>query len=117
MTVVADLTAKATLTNIDETVEQPSASRLTKDRGVQGRPSVLYRWAALMATHWRAVLVVWVVVVSACIIAMPAVEKSLKAPDFNVTTAESTEAGENPRPRLPVRRRRAKCRRFRLPST
>ena len=46
-----------------------------------------------MATYWRFVLVVWVLVVSACIIAMPAVEKSLKAPDFNVTTAESTEAG------------------------
>jgi RND superfamily putative drug exporter len=93
MTVVPDLTAKATPTNIDETVEQPStARRLTKDRGGQGRPGVLYRWAALMATHWRTVLVVWAVVVSACIIAMPAVEKSLKAPDFNVTTAESTEA-------------------------
>ena len=88
-----DLTAKATSTNIDGTVEQPlTARRLTKDRGGQGRPGVLYRWAALMATHWRTVLVVWAVVVSACIIAMPAVEKSLKAPDFNVTTAESTEA-------------------------
>ena len=92
MTVVPDLTAKATLTNIDETVGQPS-SGLDKNRGVQGRPSVLYRWAALMATYWRSVLAVWLLVVSACIIAMPAVEKSLKAPDFNVTTAESTEAG------------------------
>jgi hypothetical protein len=63
-----------------------------KERGVQGRPGVLYRWAAFMATHWRAVLVVWAVVVSACLIAMPAVEKSLKAPDFSVSTAESTEA-------------------------
>src|SRR6478735_5052768 len=93
MTVVPDLTAKATPTNIDGTVEQPlTARRLTKDRGGQGRPGVLYRWAASMATHWRTVLVVWAVVVSACIIAMPAVEKSLKAPDFNVTTADSTEA-------------------------
>jgi RND superfamily putative drug exporter len=103
MTVVPDLTAKATPTNIGETIERPSATingraappvEQTGDResGVQGRPGVLYRWAAFVATHWRAVLVVWAAVVSACMIAMPAVEKSLKAPDFNVSTAESTEA-------------------------
>jgi putative drug exporter of the RND superfamily len=63
-----------------------------KERGVQGRPGVLYRWAAFMATHWRAVLVVWTVAVAACVVAMPAVEKSLKAPDFSVSNAESTEA-------------------------
>ena len=63
-----------------------------KEQRVRSRPSYLYRWGAFMATHWRAVLVVWVAVVSGCLIAMPAVEKSLKAPDFSVSTAESTEA-------------------------
>ena len=31
-----------------------------KEQRVRSRPSYLYRWAAFMATHWRAVLVVWV---------------------------------------------------------
>jgi putative drug exporter of the RND superfamily len=89
---VSDLTAMTKPTDSSRAALPADELTGAKERRVRGRPGILYRWAAFMAIHWRAVLVIWAAVVSACLIAMPAVERSLKAPDFSVSTAESTEA-------------------------
>ena len=62
------------------------------DAPERGRPSKLYLWGVAIAHHRRAVLVSWAVVLTACAILYPSLQRSVNPPYYGVENGESARA-------------------------
>lgn len=59
--------------------------------GTPDRPSPDRRWGATVARHRRLVLAVWLVVLLGCVASYPYLQSRLRAPDYGVNGADSTQ--------------------------